>query len=216
MIMFMFKRVSERCGREEDEGFTLIEVVVSMVVMTIFLTIFTGAVVQMFRAANHSDAVFSSQSQLSTAFQRLDREIRYASAISAPAIVGTDPYVEYLISNTTTPTCAELRLHVTAGVSQLQLRKWSQGVLPLVPGPWILLATGVQAWPADIAAARSPFTFSDADSTLNFQRLRLRLVGTAGTGTTAATKRTDITFTALNTSLGTPATPVCIEGRAIL
>jgi len=173
--------------------------------VSIFLVMFTGGILQMYRSANKHESLSTAQSQINTAFLRLDKEIRYSSGISTPATVGSDPYVEYLMTNTGTAVCVEVRLHVSNG--QLQRRTWTQGASPLVPTAWIPLASGV--------SGATPFTFTAADPTYNFQRLELKLTGTAGMGTTATTKPTDVTFTALNTSLSTNSTTTCTEGRTV-
>jgi prepilin-type N-terminal cleavage/methylation domain-containing protein len=191
--------------RSEDRGVTLIEVAVSMTIMAVLMAIFTGGVVHMYRAADRTEAVSIAQSQNNGMFLRLDRTIRYASAISTPGVVGGNYYVEYLTSNTTTPTCTELRLNVTA--SQLQIRTWTQNATPLSPTAWIPIASNV--------SSTSPFQFLDADSTYNFQRLKLNLVADTKSEGISAARTTNITFTALNTQLGSATTTVCTEGRVV-
>jgi type II secretory pathway pseudopilin PulG len=185
-----------------DAGITMVDVVVSMTIMSIFLAMFTGGVLQMFRTANRSEAASFTQSQINIAFLRLDREIRYAAGLSTPGYVGPDAYVEYLTTNTGTPVCTELRLHGTT--RQLQRRTWTQG--SLAPTAWIPLASDVRS--------AQPFTLTAADATFNFQRLELKLFADSGGGSTATSKQTDVTFTALNTSLTTSSATVCTEGRA--
>jgi len=193
-------------GREGgDRGFTLVEILVSMSIMAVFMAMFTGLVVQMFRSANKSSATAAAQSQVNIAFLRLDEEIRYAAGISTPGSVGADSYVEYLTTNTGGPICTELRLNAASG--QLQRRTWTRGVSPVTPTGWIPLAS-------DVTSA-APFTFSPADATFNFQRLRLKLVASSGSGGTAAARQLDVTFTALNTSLSTSSAADCTEGRSI-
>jgi prepilin-type N-terminal cleavage/methylation domain-containing protein len=201
------RRALDRRGqaRSGDEGVTLIEVAVAMIIMAVLMAIFTSSVLQMFRSADRTEAVSIAQSQNNTAFLRLDTAIRYASAISSPGVVGGNYYVEFLTSNSTTPVCTELRLNVTA--SQLQIRTWNQGASPLVPSAWVPLASNV--------TSSTPFQFLDADATYNFQRLRLNLVADTKSEGISAAATTDVTFTALNTELGTATTTVCTEGRTL-
>lgn len=189
----------------DDAGVTLIELTVAMVLMSIFLAMFSAGVASMYRALNKTESTTTAQSQMNIAFLRLDREIRYAADISAPGTVAGNPYVEFLVTNTGTPTCTELRLDVAA--KQLQRRSWPQGATPLSPTAWRPLATGV--------SSTQPFTRSAADATYNFQRLELRLLASAGSGATATTKQTAVTFTALNTSLVSSTGTVCTEGRSV-
>lgn len=188
-----------------DAGTTMIDVVVAMTLMSAFMAMFTGGIVQMFRSANETEAMSIAQSQLTTAFLRLDGEIRYAAGISDPGPVGADSYVEYLTTNTGVAVCTELRLNVASG--QLQSRSWPRDVTPPAPGAWNPLAS-------DISSSQ-PFVRSAGDSTYNFQRLRLNLAATAGGGTTGASKQTDVTFTALNTTQDTDSDTVCADGRLL-
>jgi len=203
---------ADRVRAGADAGMTMIEVTVTMVVMAVVMSVFTTAIVGMLRSANRTDTLSNAQSQLNLAFIRLDKEIRYAAGISKemPAGADKDWYIEYLTTNTGTRLCTELRLHVAT--HQLQRRTWIQPPPPVTPGSvtptaWIPLASNV-------SNPTQPFTFLAADKTTNFQRLALSL--TAGTGSSPATSRhTEITFTALDTSLN-PANPSeCNEARAI-
>jgi prepilin-type N-terminal cleavage/methylation domain-containing protein len=198
------RRMSGLCATR-DGGLTLIEVVVAMSIMTVVGAMFTASVLQLFRSASFSEAASTAQSQVNIAFLRLDKEIRYAAAVSTPGSVGSDSYIEFLTSYTGTPVCTELRLHVAT--RQLQRRTWIQGSSPLAPSAWIPLASSV--------SSPQPFTFTAADATFNYQRLRLQLVATSGSGGTATPKQSDITFTALNTSLATSSATTCTEGRAV-
>jgi hypothetical protein len=188
-----------------DRGATMIDMVVAMTLMSIFMSLFTGGVVRMFRSANRTQALTAAQTQVTNTFLRLDKEIRYAAGISTPGPVGADSYVEYVTSFTGTAMCTELRLNVASG--QLQRRTWQQGVLPLVPSAWIPMATSV--------SSTQPFTFLAADATFNFQRLQLKLDATSGGGPATAARRTDVTFTALNTTLATSSATACTEGRSV-
>lgn len=188
-----------------DAGVTMMDVVVSMTLMAIFMAIFTGGTVRMFRSAAQVQATADAQVQITTAFLRLDKEIRYAAGISQPGLALSDQYVEYLTTNSGVGICSELRLNVAAG--QLQRRTWQQGATPLAPTPWIPLATSV--------SSAQPFTYWAPDTRYNFQRLQLRLDATVGTGGTAVTKHTDVTFTALNTTLSAANPDVCTEGRTV-
>jgi hypothetical protein len=148
-------------------------------------------------------------------FLRLDKEVRYASALSKPGQVGGVWYVEMLTTNTGTPRCTQLRLTADG---RMERRSWTQGSAVTSGEPWSQLATGL--------SATTPFTVLPADPTFNFQRLRVWVQATSGiTGDGAgatgsgSTNETDVTFTALNTSLTTDedasmSETVCTEGRS--
>ncbi len=190
-----------RAAATDDRGFTMTEIVVTMTVMSVVMAIFTGGIVQMFNTSDKSESLAASQAQNNIAFLRLDKQIRYASGISTPGAVNSAPYVEYLLSSTGTATCYELRLKD----AKLQQRVWVQGT-SASGSPWTVLASGV--------TSTQPFTYLAANATFNFQRLRLRLTATYGGNKTLSAANTDITFTAVNTTLGTSSAAVCTEGRA--
>lgn len=187
--------------RHDDRGFTMTEIVVTMSVMSVVMAIFTAGVVQMYNTSNKTESLAVSQAQSNTAFLRLDKQIRYASGISTPGTSGGAPYVEYLLAGSGTATCYELRLLD----SKLQQRVWTQGGT-IANSPWTVLSSGV--------SSSQPFTYLSPDATFNFQRLRLQLTTTYGGNQTLSTANTDITFTALNTTLGTSSASVCTEGRS--
>lgn len=187
-----------------DSGLTLIEITVAMVVMGIAMSIFTTGIVQIFRTTSRVESLSSSQSQVLTAFDRLDREVRYASAISDP-VTGTDSYVEYLMATTGTNVCVELRLRSATG--QLQRRTWSKDVATVTPTAWTLLASSV--------SSTTPFIVTPADSVLNSPTLQVNLKLTVGTGTNAAVRETRMTAAALNASTDTADPDICTDGRSI-
>jgi prepilin-type N-terminal cleavage/methylation domain-containing protein len=180
-------------GRED--GITLIEMVVAMTLMAIFMTMFTGAMLQVYGSIDRGDATSTVQSQLHVAFLRLDRDIRYASALTTPGTdSGTgylDMYVEYLTVGTSAKTCSQLRLHLPTGQpGTLQWRSWTYGNSP---GPsWSILASGVST------SQPNAFVVFGLDAESDFERLELNLTTRSGNGTTAASVLTDIKFTALN------------------
>jgi type II secretory pathway pseudopilin PulG len=182
---------------------TLVEVVVSLVIMSIFMVIFTTGVVQMYRSADNTEAAAVSQTQLSVTFTRLDREIRYASGLSRPGLVGADWYVELQATGTGATTCTELRLVAATGV--LQQRSWVSGAAPGSGGGWAALASRV--------GGTAPFTVTPPDGDFGLQRLRLQLSSPSMVAGGPA-KQTDITFAALNTSVTTTSDSICSEGRS--
>lgn len=208
MIAFLAARL--RAVRSTvDGGVSLIEVSVAMVIMGIFMGMFFGGIMQVFQSSYHAESAGTAQTQINIMIQRLDKEIRYAAGISTQGQQGGNWYVEYLTTSGGSAVCTELRVNVAA--AQLQTRTWAQGASPLVPTAWIPLASQLYV----AAGAPQPFTFKDADATYNFQRLYLQLRSDNGTGPGRATRETKLTFSALNTSLGTTSSTVCTEGRAV-
>ena len=190
---------------DADRGSTLIEMVTTLAIMSIAMAICTSGILEIYRLVNKTGSMATSQAQINITFLHLDKELRYTTGVSTPAVVGADWYVEYLTTASGTPICAELRLDVAT--AQLQHRTWTQGSTPLVPTAWMAMASQV--------SAAQPFTVLAPDTDAQYQRLRLTLSASDGANTTATTASTDITFTALNTSTGTSSATVCTEGRVI-
>ena len=185
----------------------MIEIVTTLAIMSIAMSIFTTGILQIYRFVNKTESMSITQSQINLAVLRLDKELRYAAGISTPGLLGADWYVEYLTTNTGTATCTGLRLTVTTTQPQLQLRTWPQGTYPSPAPGWATMASEVNS--------TQPFTVIAPDQDVAYQRLRLTLTASAGTAPTATATQTDVTFTALDTSLGTSNTTVCSEGRVI-
>lgn len=169
---------------DDDAGLTLVEMMMSAVVSSVVLLVFAAGMVQMYRSAGSTEALGFTQTQLRIALQRLDEEIRYASAIGAPPeTVGADGYwhVTYLSGG----VCTELRLN------DVLQRSRPAG------SPWRTLAEGV-------APVGRPFIRLDAgEGSSGHQRLDLHLSAAAG-GTRDAARRTrTVQFTAVNTSIDT-------------
>jgi hypothetical protein len=193
----------KRVRHSDDAGVSMAELLVTMSVFSVVVAIFTTGLLQLYKAANKNEATITAQAQNNLAYLRLDKEVRYASGVSKPGTIGNDQYVEYLSTFSGTPTCTEIKLVKASG--SLVKRSWKQG--NTIGSQWEQLATGVTSDQA--------FTFYDADYIYNFQRLKLHITATSGTGKTAKTADTDLTFTALNTSLNTSSATVCTEGRSV-
>jgi prepilin-type N-terminal cleavage/methylation domain-containing protein len=220
--------------RHED-GVTMIEVVVSLTLMAVLMTIFTTAVLDVYRNVNQTESISTSASTLNNVFLRLDKEVRYASGISQPVRLSDGTwYVEYLNTSQGTEICTQLRLTPT---NLLQRRTWNRGQTSFAPSGWQLLAsdvtkvnatgpsTGPSANPSTGPSAspgfanNDPFVFSAPDPARasgalagsNFQQLTITLAALGRNGLQIAAS--SITFAALNTSLAMTSAGVCTEGR---
>lgn len=185
-----------------DAGTTLLELVVGMTIMSIFLAVFTGAIVLMTSTVNKVEAISVANSQTNNAFLALDKTVRYASAITTIGVSPTsnDWYVEFDSTNTSVDVCTQLRVDITA--RQLQKRTW---VVPATGTPvatgWTPLASNVTNGSAAAGSADVPFSTPAAltTATTSFQRLTIALISTSATATTN-TSRSVMTFTAMNSS----------------
>ena len=169
---------------------------------------FTGGILQVYRSLDKTDSDYVAASQVNQAFSTLDREIRYARGVSTPATVSGDYYVEYLVQLDNVDTCVELRRSTSAG--QLQRRTWAQGVTPIAPTAWKVLAANV--------TGTTPFTVSAMDKQnltgYRFQRLTVNFTSTSGGGGSGSSRQTVVTFSALNAT-AQESSATCIEGRKV-
>ncbi|MFI6072033.1 type II secretion system protein J [Actinoplanes sp. NPDC051343] len=208
---------------KNDEGYSLLEVMMAMVCTGILMTLVTSAVIQIYHSVNSVDAVSAAQSQIDTAFSRLDKEVRYARGISDPAAVSGDPYVEYLLSADSVDTCVELRLRTSTG--ELQRRQWVKNQSPLVPTAWQTLASSVIAATPFAVTSTRPVLPSDSP----YQSLTLDVTSVTGGGSglsasaarAGSRRETTVTFTALNAIIPTGSvdtttiSTTCTEGRGV-
>jgi len=203
-------------ARRDDAGYSLIEVMMAMVCTGILMTLVTSAVIQIYHSVNSVDSVSAAQGQIDNMFGRLDKEIRYARAISNPGAVGGDQYVEYLLSVDSVDTCVELRMRTSTG--ELQRRQWPKSQSPPAPTAWQTLASPV--------ASATPFAVTVAAPTLptdpQYQTLTLDVTSVTGggkglsasAGRAGSERATTVTFTALNATTKGNET-ACTEARGI-
>jgi hypothetical protein len=206
---------------DADDGFSLIDVMVTMGVMSVVMVVFTAAILQVYRTSGKTESISVVQSQLKIAFQRFDRQLRYASWIAQPGQVGTAWYVEwagydgsqcYQLRLDTAPTAVQEGPNNAGGV--LQMLTWPRATPPAAGTRGQSIASNLMA-----PDSSGPFEWQDAGVLVNtgpdsglmadFQRLRVHL--TAQRGDSKA--EVDTTFTALNTSRDTPDTNDCSGGR---
>ncbi|MGK5682212.1 PulJ/GspJ family protein [Actinoplanes sp. URMC 104] len=187
-------------GRRDDDGFSLVEILVVLGIMSIVGTIFTTGILQIYRTAAAGEADLAIQSQLSQALLRLDNSLRYAYSIGAVHTEAGGTYVEYLTlapvpgQSTYVKRCVQLRLTGADPQNlQLQQRSWKQAA----PGSlttWTPLAANLTT-----TAGSAPFVRTQPTAALNHQLLTVRLSALSGT----SAKSSALTYTALNTYAST-------------
>jgi type II secretory pathway pseudopilin PulG len=211
-----------------DEGTTLMELMVGMTIMSIFLAIFTTAIVSMFSITNKTQAVVNGSTQLNLAFERLDAQVRYANLIDVQ-LAAPNWSVAFQTDAPTSTTCRKLTVSLAVpsdvrngiALSNLVERTWT---IPVnADGSWpdagsysaiqSVLASGV----TPVNAAVNPFTVStpvlgallvppqQVDQV--HQQLHLGLVAIGGNGQSLTKSFSEITFTALNSASPTTARP---------
>jgi type II secretory pathway pseudopilin PulG len=199
-----------------DDGTTLIELMVGMVLMSIFLAMFTGAVVMMNTAMNKSQAVTLTASQLDGAFHHLDRLVRYAAAISPPGLATTgirasgDWYVELSTTNSGRQVCTQLRVDTVA--EQLQQRTWEvRAAVAAKPGSWVPISSGISNGGAVKGPTSQPFYLVPVRANTMYQQMTFNLAARSGSGAAQSMSTSSFSVTATNSSMPPPISPVCQE-----
>jgi hypothetical protein len=161
--------------------------------------------IQIYRNVNKTEALSGVQAQLNVAFLRLDKEIRYASAISDQRTSGSNYHFRFLVSNTGASTCVELKLDGTA--KKLLRREWAHTAGTPAVTPWLPLATSV--------SSTNPFLTSASGDSYAAPSVRIRIRVTTGATNDASSRATDMTFTAQNAYGKSADSTVCSEGISV-
>lgn len=190
-----------------DDGFTLIELMVAMMVFTIFLAIMLTSIVALTRGANRIKVAAVSANQELVVFQRLDRQIRYADGINAQG-TGTsgDIYFEFRTPADSAPTqvvtCTQWRYDPTA--ETVASRSWPDGNLGAATS-WNVQLNNV----ANDGGANYPFQFLPI--TGNGSSLEEFTLTLDAGNTTVQGNKISSTFVARNSTVtqSNPGGPIC-------
>jgi len=168
-----------------DGGFSLSELMISMSIMSVVTIISASGFLGMFRAADLTETAARTQTNTMAAFEKLERDIRYAERINVPYLRTNGAFaVDYVIPDDHgVLQCVRLTLPAAGG--SLTRLQWPQSGTP----------TGVSATTValDMASGNgsaTPFTrIAGGTTNSNFDRLQVKLKSTF-----------DLLFTALNTT----------------
>jgi prepilin-type N-terminal cleavage/methylation domain-containing protein len=205
----LWSRCSKAARNESASGFTIIELMVSIILLAVVSSSFLVATNTIFKSVRKQQGVANAADGNRRALTVLDKQVRYASAINTPAIVGGNFYFEYLWTSTQsvttidTPTCTQWKLNPTTDL--LQYRSWVQAATPTTAPAWTTVDTGVTNDPT----TQPPFSFPVLPTgapVMQYQQLAVNLIAKRDTGNVV----TQSTLTALNTSnSAAPTTAVC-------
>ncbi len=201
-----------------DDGFSLVELMVAVVIFGVFLTILVTSIVGVTRASTRASVIANTATGALSVFQGMDRQIRYADSINYPGKSGTGAsYVEFRTpassSSTGVTICTQYRFVPTTQV--IQSRTWPD-VAGATATPWI---TGVSNI-VDDGGAFYPFRLIAATNAgSQMQQLVLTI---DGGNSPIAGAAISTTFVARNSSIQSPSnasantantsdTPVCLS-----
>jgi len=157
--------------QEREAGFTLTELIVSMSIFLVVLTVFISGLISMSRATMRAQDVTDAGDSVRAAFQTMDKQVRYASSINFPG-TGTSGsyYVEFITEaqpDGQDPLCTQWRYDPTART--LAYRKW-RDVSGGTVSPWLNVASDVRNTLGG-ASPNPPFTLVRAGASYVRQEL---------------------------------------------
>lgn len=130
----------------DDAGFTLVEAIISMVIFVTVLSTMTTVIAGMTKSMRQAEGVSSATTQARLAFQRLDKQVRYADGIRPLHDGGWS--ITFRLNDKDGPgnsrrdVCYQWRL--VAATDELQTRKWLEtGGGNGSPPAWATVAVGV-------------------------------------------------------------------------
>ena len=109
-----------------NAGLTLVELMISLLVFSIFIAILLSSILGVTRASTQAQVIARAASGTLSVFQNFDREIRYADSVNYPGTgTGGARYVEFRIpavSSATNAICRQWKFDPRTGL--LQSRQW--------------------------------------------------------------------------------------------
>jgi prepilin-type N-terminal cleavage/methylation domain-containing protein len=196
------------CG--EDDGFTLVELLVAMIILSVFFGVFSSLVARFFDLTGRQQSRSASVDVSRNMIMVLDRQVRYANAVNTPVTTADGTrWIEWRSGSTgKQQTCFQWRVRPGGAA---QFRTWLpplSGSGASTPTVWRTQGTGVQAIGTEpVFAVNAALASSSA---LNRQVVTIAFRTTSGTVRDGSPTR--VALTALNsTSASAPTTPVCQE-----
>ncbi|MEV0897580.1 type II secretion system protein [Actinoplanes sp. NPDC049802] len=199
--------------RQDDHGFSLIDVLVATSIMSVIMVMATGAVLEIYSNVNRTEGITFAREQIGNSFRRLDKELRYASWVSTPGQVNGGWYLEWATSS---DDCRQLVFK-----DRVLIQKTWKMVAGAVPGSPTTIATDLvptgstapftlyQPGDRPYASATPNSSGVGANYELEHAQVRLRFTGRIGTTSLPL----DVLFTARNTNRNTSTLSDCSKGR---
>jgi type II secretory pathway pseudopilin PulG len=204
----MMRAMMRRRLRNSDEGTSLIEMLVVMIVFTMIMAIITGAIASMMRQERKETGQTNNLNSSRKVIELLDHTARYANAVTTPG-TGTDGsyYFEFQTGNAgQQQTCTQWRWVPTGGL--LQWRTWQPpltGIGSVTASSWSTAAIGMSKVGTTPIFGITPLSASDTKEQLN-----VTFNATSGSPSTSSVSQ--VTLTAINSaSSSAPSTATCTQ-----
>jgi type II secretory pathway pseudopilin PulG len=205
----MMRTIMRRRLRDSgDEGTSLIEMLVVMIVFTMVMAIVTGAIASMMRQERKETGQSNDLNASRKVLEMLDHTARYANAVTAPG-TGTDGnlYFEFQSGNSgQQQTCTQWRYVTTGGL--LQWRTWQ----PPLSGVGTVTATSWATDAVGISKVGTTPIFTVTASSTDSTKEELDVDFTATSGSPPTSSASQLTLTAVNsTNSSPPTTATCTQ-----
>jgi prepilin-type N-terminal cleavage/methylation domain-containing protein len=202
--------IRERHAAREDDGFTLIELMVSITLLAILMSLVTAAMLSMFTTVRKQQSSADAIDADRTVLQRLDRQVRFANAITSPGAGTTagTTYVEWQTGNASQPkTCTQWRY----ASGKFQARTWIQGSSATTTTAWSTQIVGVSAIPGKKIFDIADTSETGPGYTPQRQQLSVKFQTTSGTQQ-SSTRATQLTIVAENSPSAAVVVGACADG----
>jgi prepilin-type N-terminal cleavage/methylation domain-containing protein len=212
--------------RETEAGFTLIEMVVTIAVLSLVLIIVTSVLFSVQTSFSRESIRSDTNDQARLAVQQLDREVRSGNLLYDPNPVAplppwaSDPangiypgmsLLVYTQTNATTQTPGNRCVQWRVMNQQLQSRDWStEWRTDDIVDAWRVIATGLQN---QVVSPQVPAFSLDPDTNKGGRTMIITLLVNTNTTSNTANGNTvkfQLSVTGRNTSYGYPST-VCTD-----
>lgn len=187
-----------------DDGVTLVEMLVSMLIFSIILGIITTAIVAMLHQEQKESGQANDLDASRKVIEALDHSVRYANAITTPG-TGADgsDYVEWQSGNVgQQQTCSQWRYVPSSGM--FESRTWQpplSGVGSVTATAWVVEAVGM-------SQVGSTPVFSIAPSSPSSTKEELDVTFQSTSGAPATTSASQVSLTAINSTSSSAPTGV--------
>jgi prepilin-type N-terminal cleavage/methylation domain-containing protein len=184
-----------------DAGYSLAEVLVSMAVMSIVMAIASTGFYEMFHTTDTAETTAAAQVELQAAFNKLDREVRYAYRINEGYSDTANFYIDYVfIDDAGKNQCVQLSLPRAGGTLKRRQWPWPDAI----SGPATAVANNLISTRMDNSTPKkviNPFLLeASGDGGSDLDRLNVKVNSVVGTDTTKqGVREYDLQFTAMNT-----------------
>jgi prepilin-type N-terminal cleavage/methylation domain-containing protein len=196
--MIWLRRASDR-GLGGDEGLTLVELLVAMMILGIVMTVMTSVLISIQRAVVTQDNRSTNLDQARLALQTIDRQVRSGNLLYNPNIESPAYFQIRIYTQSNAPTYGAARCVVWQINSSQQLitRSWPANQ-PDLATDWYIAATGVVN--RAVSPAVNAFTLASTNRTISLTFL----VNADLTHYPNSTQYLRASLTGRNTSFGYP------------